>query len=145
MAMRMGLFGKRRIPTMQDPEFGTIRFETGYNQIPAGRFHMMGNFSCSTGPLPPSGRGGGKQNGRRRTALFTGAMGMAAGLIAVVLLFYAVGGISYLVHDNRIDLPGDAFVTAMFVLIGAICGMVSIRWIRAAARLWAVAGKRKSE
>ena len=63
-------------------------------------------------------------------------LGLALGMFAVPMLWIGLEGLVEVLRrpPPRIDLPGDMFGVAMFILIGLFCGFVSVRWIRAGLR-----------
>jgi hypothetical protein len=59
------------------------------------------------------------------------------GLFALFMLWIGVSGLAETIEHPppHVDLPGDVFGIAMFVLIGLFCGFVFIRWFRAGCRI----------
>ena len=72
--------------------------------------------------------------------IVVGILGVCAGLFGAVMLFYAIPGVVYVfTRSNRGDFAGDLFEVVMFLVIGAFCLYVAIRWCRAVRGI--IAGK----
>lgn len=64
--------------------------------------------------------------------------GILAGLFGALMLFYGIDGVIWVLtrKNNARYFAEDSFAVMLFVLIGAVCAFVAVRWCRAAGRLF---------
>ena len=57
------------------------------------------------------------------------------GIACVGATAIGVIGLTQLSNVPQVDRPGDLFGMIMFIIIGLFCGIVTMRWLRAARRI----------
>ena len=67
-------------------------------------------------------------------------VGILLALFGVLMLVYGILGVTYVIQNDFIQHRGgvntfdDCFQAAMFLVIGAVCAFVSVRWVRGPRR-----------
>jgi len=74
--------------------------------------------------------------GRPFLGTFVGILGIAAGLVALVTLFWAAMVLIKIASGTR-EYGGGAADMAKLFVFAVICLFVAVRWCRAACRMWA--------
>ncbi len=67
-------------------------------------------------------------------SLVAGVFSILAGLVGAFMLFYGVVGIIWLARDGTSADRQDVFAVSMANVIGVICAVFAIRWMRSAIK-----------